>query len=160
MNSFEKFYIKLYDSHANGFNGTIGGSGMKVTHPSAETRKKMGAHRVGKAPSNKGTPLSPEQRAKMSAALKGKTISPEHRAQISAALKGRTRSPEHCANMSAAQIGKKRKPHSQETIEKIRAGNIDRTCSPETREKLKAAATAQHERRRQAALEETNVKAI
>ena len=38
----------------------------------------------------KGTTLSPETRAKMSAARKGHEVSPETRAKIAAASKGRT----------------------------------------------------------------------
>jgi hypothetical protein len=39
----------------------------------------------------KGTPKTPEHRAKIAAALLGKTKTPEHRAAISAARSGRTR---------------------------------------------------------------------
>jgi len=54
MNSFEKFYIKLYDSHANGFNKTIGGSGMKVLYVSADTREKIRAAAKGRLSPKKG----------------------------------------------------------------------------------------------------------
>ena len=53
-------------------------------------------------------PLSPETRAKISAALSGRTFSAEHRAKIGAAFKGRTLSPEHRAKISAAKKGRRR----------------------------------------------------
>ena len=97
MNSFEKFYIKLYDSHANGFNGTIGGTSVKSTHPSAETRVKIGAGNKGKT-RNRGKTHSPETKAKMSAAKKGKTQSPE---AIAARLEGKLRAK--AARMAALE---------------------------------------------------------
>jgi hypothetical protein len=77
MNSFEKFYIKLYDSHANGFNGTIGGSAMKVTHPSVETKEKIRLAGIGSKNGcgNKGKkrgPQSTEWIQKRADARKGK----------------------------------------------------------------------------------------
>ena len=77
MNSFEKFYIKLYDSHANGFNSTIGGSAMKVTHPSAETKEKIRLAGIGSKNGcgNKGKkrgPQSSEWIQKRADARKGK----------------------------------------------------------------------------------------
>lgn len=68
--------------------------------------------RYGKPSFMKGKKLSPESRAKISAALKGKKLSPEHRAKVSAALRGKKHSPEHIAT----QKGKK---HSPETRAKI-----------------------------------------
>ena len=61
---------------------------------------------------NYGKTLSPETRAKISAATKGKTRSPETRAKMSAALKGenhpfygKSHTPEARAKMSAAVKG-------------------------------------------------------
>lgn len=86
-----------------------------------------------------------ERRAQLSVALlgnrygamcRGKTISPETRAKTSAALRGRKHSPEARAKMSAVMLGKKRRPCSSETREKIAAAHLGKTHSLETRAKL------------------------
>jgi hypothetical protein len=62
-------------------------------------------------------------------------LSPEHRAKLSAAKKGRPLSPEHRAKLSAARKGRKFGPHSAE-----RRANIAAALSrPEVRAKLSAA---------------------
>jgi hypothetical protein len=45
------------------------------------------------------TPLTPETRAKISAALTGRKQTPEHNANISAGKKNYKFTPEHCANI-------------------------------------------------------------
>lgn len=55
-------------------------------NPSAETRAKMSASRLGK----KRTPHTEETKAKMSAASKGRTKTPAHRASLSKAKTGGT----------------------------------------------------------------------
>jgi NUMOD3 motif len=92
--------------------------------------------------------VSPEHRAKLSAANRGKTLSLEHRAAISAYQRGRSLTPEHLAartgrkrtaeareNMSRAQLRmwKRRKEqgwtHSAESLAKM-SGNAPRwTCT-------------------------------
>ena len=62
--------------------------------------------------SRSGIPVSPEHRAKISAAHTGKKrgpYSPEHRAKISAAHVGKTISPEHRAKISASVKEARRK---------------------------------------------------
>ena len=94
MDSFEKFYINLYDSHRNGLNRTVGGTAIKATHPHAETLVKMSSANKGQVPWNKGKSHSPETRSKMSTALqgrtspnKGKTLSLEQKTKLSLAVK-------------------------------------------------------------------------
>ena len=96
LNFFEKSFISGYDSHRNGFNGTIGGTSIRSTHPSVETRAKIGAANKGNT-HNRGKTLSPEHREKISATHTGKTLSPEHCEKLRAANKGKTQSPEAIA---------------------------------------------------------------
>jgi hypothetical protein len=73
-----------------------------------------------------GRTMSPESRAKMSAAKLGKKRaphSPETKAKMSAASKGKPKSPEHIAALSLARTGKKLGPHSEETKRKISESN-------------------------------------
>ncbi len=70
---------------------------------SAETRAKMS---VSAGKHLKGTKLSPEHLAKLSAVKKGKKFTAEHKARISAARKGCSFSAETRAKMSAAKAGK------------------------------------------------------
>lgn len=57
----------------------------------------------GKQAHNKGVPLTPEQKAKQSAAMTGRTLTEAHSAAISAGNKGKVRSEEARANYRAAQ---------------------------------------------------------
>ena len=83
-----------------------------------------------------GFTMSPETRAKLSAAGRGRKHSPESRAKMAAAHRGVKRSPETIAKMSAANKGKKL---SAEHRAKISAAGRGRACSPETRAKIAAA---------------------
>lgn len=78
---------------------SIANRGRKL---SPETRAKMSAAMLGKV-HEKTQKYSPETRAKMSESKKGRKLSPETRAKISAARLGTKRSLEARANMSAAQ---------------------------------------------------------
>ena len=78
--------------------------------------------------------VSPETRAKISAACKGRKLSDETRAKISAAKMGKKHSPEARAAMSLAQTGRK---HSEETLQKFRT----RIQTDETKAKIAAAHT-------------------
>jgi len=68
MNVFEKYYIKLFDSHINGFNLTIGGTDIKTRYRA---------------------PVSDITRARLAQAGTGKTFSAERCAKLSAARKGK-----------------------------------------------------------------------
>jgi hypothetical protein len=108
-------------------NHTGGGEGLK--NPSAETRQKM------------------------SAAKLGKKMSEQARANMRAERKTRIRTPEHNAKIGAAQIGKKM---SQESIEKSRLKNIGRKHTPEHNENHRQAMLKSWARKRAAkALEES-----
>jgi len=98
---------------------------------------------------SKGTKLSPETRAKISASNTGKKHSAETRAKISASKtgkipwnKGKKHSPESIAKMSESHKGQipwnkgKKGIFSPETRAKISAWQIGRKLSPETRAKM------------------------
>lgn len=99
-------------------NMTDGGDG--VSNPSADSRTKMRAARLGK-------PLSAETRAKIAIANSNRVHTEETRAKLS--MYAKNRSPETRAKMSAAASNR-----SQETRDKIRAW--ERTA--ETRAKMSA----------------------
>jgi very-short-patch-repair endonuclease len=67
-----------------------------------ETRAKMSAAKKGKPSSSKGKPKSPETRAKISASLTGRRQSDETRAKKSAAHLGMKHTPETRAKISAS----------------------------------------------------------
>lgn len=74
---------------------------------------------------HRGRTISPETRAKMSAAKIGKPRGPfsdEHKARLSAASKGREKSDAHRTALSEAKTGKKYGPRSAERIERQRNG--------------------------------------
>jgi hypothetical protein len=88
---------------------------------------------------NPRRPLSPETRARMSAAHKGRPghpVSAETRAKMAAAHKGRALSPAHRAKMSAAHKGHEVSP---ETRAKLAAALKGHEVSPETRARMSAA---------------------
>ncbi|MBR3745494.1 MAG: GIY-YIG nuclease family protein [Selenomonadaceae bacterium] len=87
----------------NGYNLTGGGEGTVGLELTPEQRAKISAALKGK----KKSPRTPEQCAKISEALTGKTRSQEQCAHLSAALKSKPRSPEHCANLSESHKGEK-----------------------------------------------------
>ena len=62
---------------------------------------------------SKGTKLSAEHRAKISASKTGKKLSPEHRAKLSASHTGKKFSPEHRAKLKASH----NKPETRAKIE-------------------------------------------
>jgi len=89
----------------------------------------------------KGSKLSAEHRAKISASMRGIKRSAEHRAKISASLTGRKLSPlsaEHRAKISASMRGKK---HSAEARAKISASKTGKKHSAEARAKISASKT-------------------
>ena len=71
----------------------------EASQMSPETRAKLSA-------AHKGRTDSPETRARKSAAQKGHEVSPEARAKIAAAQRGRTHSPETRARIAAALKGR------------------------------------------------------
>jgi len=90
----------------------------------------------------KGSKVSPEVAAKISATMKGKPKSSEHKARIGLAHKGRPKSYLHCLHMSQAKKGKpqakKRKqtltPKFLRSLSKLHAGN--RRLPPLTNQEL------------------------
>lgn len=145
-------------------NFTNGGEGASGCIPTAETRAKMSAAKMGKTHSEetrakmsevgKKRTFSAETRAKMSAAgmgktrFLGKTHSEETRAKMSAAqmgntnFLGKTHSKEAKAKMSVTCQGEKNsmygKTHSAESKAKMSEAGKKRTHSEETRAKMSA----------------------
>ena len=81
-------------------NATTGGEGAPGHKVSPEARAKMSAAR-------KGRPLSAEHKAKIAAGNRGKKMSPEAIAKTAAFWRGRKHSPETKARISLARKGKK-----------------------------------------------------
>lgn len=79
--------------------------GRKKGPFTAAHKAKLSAARQGRAPWNKGQPMSEKQRLLLIAANTGRIPSAEQRARQSAKMQGRTFSPEAIAKMSAAAMG-------------------------------------------------------
>lgn len=91
---------------------------------SADVRDRMGAPKRGV----KRGPLSPERRARLSAAHMGKKLSPEHRARISEVQRGTTRgplSPRTRAKIAEAHRGRKKSPQTRARVSKSKGGLSD-----------------------------------
>lgn len=91
----------------------------------------------GVPPSQRGKVWTPEQRARLSAALKGKRKSPEHRAKIA-------------ANNRASGKAKRGVPLTQEHKAAIAVGMSKRDLTPELRAKFSRAAHKMLDQRRKA----------
>jgi group I intron endonuclease len=126
MDQVEREWIaKLGTLSPAGYNITLGGGGSVGFKHSEESKKRMTAWQLGKK-------LSPEHKAKVSAALRGNTYargfvhSPETRAKISAALRGRKHAftEEHIRNIALA--ARKRPKPSPETRAKMSAAKLRR----------------------------------
>lgn len=89
-----------------------------------------------------GKPLSPEHRAKISAARKGQSPSPEARAKIAESLRGRkVTDPEVLARKQEAARKAARAVKSPEGRERIAASKRGRPRSAETKAKISEALT-------------------
>jgi NUMOD3 motif len=115
-------------------NITSGGAGS-CCEVSQDTRRKQKTAQRKRQDEGRGTKLSSEARAKISASLTGRKRPPEERAKISATMKGRSPSPEHRMNLSASQKGRRFTPEH-------RARATAALQKPEVRAKLSAAAKA------------------
>lgn len=133
-------------------NVSDGGEGAPGYIPTAATRAKLSAARVGKKRSaetcakmsaaRKGIKLSSEWRENLRLAHLGKKLSAEHVAKRSAGQRasGIKLSPAHLAALSASRQGKKASP---ETRARMREGQRRRWTAPESR----AEASASQKRR-------------
>ena len=86
----EQYYIKEYNTlnRNYGYNCTSGGESGK--HLSDETKQKLRLANLGKSPTNKGVPLTEEQKQKMIKARTGKKLgrqSEKHRKAISEGIR-------------------------------------------------------------------------
>ena len=118
LNKRESYFIREMDTlRPKGYNLTTGGD---ASVPVAETRQRRQSEEKNNplkplpktANKNRGKKRTPEQRAKISAALKGKKKPPEHIANMSIARRGKKLSPEHRAKISKAQKGKPKRKKS------------------------------------------------
>ena len=102
MNSFESFYIKLFNSNGDdGYNLDSGGLNKKH---SDDTKRKIGKI-------HKGKKLSDEHKNKLLQSNKGRTHTDESKYKISESNKGRTFSDEHKLKLSESHKGKT--PHNK-----------------------------------------------
>ena len=101
----------------------------------AEGRSRLLNGRVV-AESNRGTPMSAETKAKISAALKGKPKTAEHAAKVGARHKGKVVSDETKEKLRAVQTGR---TYSGETRAKLSLFQRSRVRSPESSARISAA---------------------
>lgn len=87
----------------------------------------------------KGTPHTPESKAKISAANKGSVRSAAYRAKISASRKGQRIADETKIKISAALKGKPKPPRSRAHGSKIAAANLGRKHTLASRANMSAA---------------------
>lgn len=115
LDNKETRWIAFYDTVVpKGYNLSVGGKGRS------------------------GMPLTPEHKARISAALKGRERSPEHCASLSTANKGGTRTPEHKARISAGLRGH---THTTEARAKISFANKGKLYTPEVKARISATLT-------------------
>lgn len=120
-NDREKYYIKFYDSHNNGYNSTDGGDGTLGRYFSEEERKIRSEKasgennpmfgKSGKLSPNYGVKFSEEHKRKIAQANIGKIVSKETREKQSLYAKNRYKNKEN-----HPMYGKK---HRQESIDNI-----------------------------------------
>lgn len=104
-----------------------------------------------------GKTLTYEHKQRISAGGKGKhhrTVSPESRAKMSAAKMGKTFSPEACANMSAARMGHTVSPEARANMSAAQAGENHPMFGKHHSEETKLLMSEAHKRRREAAKRE------
>lgn len=127
LDSRERLWIAFYRSVELGYNMDSGGTAGKVVSPESRARISAAA---------KGQAKSPTHRARIAAANIGKVMSPAIRLKLSEAGKGRVNSPETRARISAATKGR---VLSAEHKARIGAANKGKARSPELRARLSAA---------------------
>lgn len=112
--------------------------------------RKNGFNLVNSTEGGDGTELSPEARAKISAAAKGRKrgpLSEERKRIIGDGSRGKKQSPEHVAKRTSKRIGSK---HTPETIAKLSAQRKGKTLSAEVKAKLAAIQSTPEMRERNA----------
>jgi group I intron endonuclease len=123
LDSWERIFVRHFDSMANGYNKDSGGNLQKTF--SAEMLRNMSLSHIGKPSKLKGIPKSAETKRKLSEANKGKVQSAETIRKKSEAMKGKKRSPQFVAEFIKRVTGNK--------------WNVGRHCSDETKQKLSKA---------------------
>lgn len=86
LDEWEVYFIKEFNTYADGYNNTVGGGGVRGYRHTDETKKKIGQAVIN----NKDKIFTEERAKKISFALKGRTFSKEHKEKISENAKKRT----------------------------------------------------------------------
>lgn len=122
----ELYWINHYLQLGHPLTNTyFGGVGVGMVPP--EVRAKMAASHTGKK-------VPREVVEKSAASRRGRTLSPEQKAKLSAAKAGKPgppQSPESRAKVSASKVGKKREPFSEEWRRKLGDVTRGKKQSPE-----------------------------
>ena len=103
----EADYIAQYDSVANGFNTSCGGTGNKGVNFSPQHRAN-----IGKA--SKGRRHTEDTKKRISAKLKGRSVPQVVRDKISQGNKGKKRTPAQCQAISQRMQGKSMSPAARQ----------------------------------------------
>ncbi|MBQ7453683.1 MAG: GIY-YIG nuclease family protein [Selenomonadaceae bacterium] len=104
MDYWERFFIAALKTKSPiGYNFTDGGEGTVGIERTPEQRAKLSAALSGERNPRYGKKNSPEHQAKIVAANLGSKCTPETCRNISEALKGAVFPPSRCANISAAK---------------------------------------------------------
>ncbi len=114
LNSFEAFYIRVFNSNrVDGYNLDSGGNNKiaskETKNRMSESAKKRGISEETKRKmiesrgSRKGCKIAEDAKLKMSESHKGKKLTDEHKAAISKAMKGKKLTDEHKAAISKAR---------------------------------------------------------
>lgn len=131
----EQFYIQTRETRApKGMNMTDGGEGVYGLHHTKETREKMSASHVGKncgaenpmygkVSPRKGTKMSPESRAKLSASCKGRPAWNKGKKFPEFSGENHPMFGKHYSEEKRAALLLLRKPHTQQAKDKISASN-------------------------------------
>ncbi len=133
LNKAERYYISIFDSFKNGYNGTEGGSGSIGRKHTEETKRKISEGGKGRKLSketkrkmskfHKGTSLSKETKDKISKFHKEKVLTGEHKRKISEGGKGRTHTEETKRKMSKEHKGKKFTEEAKKNMSESRRGD-------------------------------------
>ena len=130
-------------------NATNGGIGTRGLKHNEETRRKMGAAKIGNTWNIgrlTGNVISQEQRERTSRTMTGRKLTEEHKKNISEAGKGRVQSAETRKKLSELHTGKVMSAEARRKMSDAKRGkapwNKGRTCGPlaeSTRKKLSEA---------------------
>jgi group I intron endonuclease len=151
LNALETHYIDKFNCVVSGYNCLpIGQSQRGLVH-TPETRRKISESKRGKPSWNKGIPMRPESKAKLSKRTTGRPGRPHTEETRTALSKGRTGAgnpmfgrkltEEHISKCVVARTGKPGRPCTPELKAKLRLASLGKKHSEETKAKCRMAAT-------------------